>query len=132
MRPTVSFGLNLGGGASEFLIKAFAFLITNTIEGAQGIARKRPSDRGLAARFARAQWDDWTPSEIGGRRECRALDAPAASHAKQNEHTSVVTTVTPVSPGIPRATVLTAYCALSPAIGLSCHRHSQEACFPRT
>ena len=29
--------------------------------------------------------------------------APAASHAKQNEHTSVVTTVTPVSPGIPRA-----------------------------
>ena len=33
---------------------------------------------------------------------------------KINEHTSVVTTVTPVSPGIPRAMVLTAYIALSP------------------
>ena len=29
--------------------------------------------------------------------------APAASHAKQDEHTSVVTTVTPETPGIPRA-----------------------------
>jgi hypothetical protein len=31
------------------------------------------------------------------------LDAPAASCAKENKHTSIVTTVTPVSPGIPRA-----------------------------
>jgi hypothetical protein len=38
-----------------------------------------------------------------GRRECRALDAPAASCAKGNKHTSIVTTVTPGSPGIPRA-----------------------------
>jgi hypothetical protein len=29
--------------------------------------------------------------------------APAASHAKQNKHTSVVTTVTPERSGIPRA-----------------------------
>jgi hypothetical protein len=42
-------------------------------------------------------------AQYRGRRECRVRDAPAASHAKQNEHTSVVTTVTPVSPGIPRA-----------------------------
>jgi hypothetical protein len=33
--------------------------------------------------------------------------APAASRAKNRKHTSVVTTVTPVSPGIPRAMVLT-------------------------
>jgi hypothetical protein len=38
------------------------------------------------------------------------------------KHTSVVTTVTPVSPGIPRAMVLTGSFVLSPVIGLSCHR----------
>jgi hypothetical protein len=52
--------------------------------------------------------------------------APAASHAKQKEHMSVITTVTPVSPGIPRAMVLTAYSALSPATGLSCHRRLRD------
>jgi hypothetical protein len=47
------------------------------------------------------------PSEIRGRRECRALDAPAASHAVcETKHTSIVTTVTPETPGIPRAMVL--------------------------
>jgi hypothetical protein len=44
---------------------------------------------------------------------------------KKTKHTSVVTTVTPVSPGIPRAMVLTAYSALSPVTGLSCHRRLQ-------
>jgi hypothetical protein len=48
--------------------------------------------------------------------------APAASHAKQNEHTSVVTTVTPETPGIPRAMVLTVSFVISPVTGLSCHR----------
>src|SRR5579863_2200344 len=42
------------------------------------------------------------------------------------EHTSVVTTVTPETPGIPRAMVLTAYIALSPVTGLSCHRRPQD------
>ena len=35
---------------------------------------------------------------------------------------ALVTTVTPETPGIPRAMVLTAYIALSPVTGLSCHR----------
>src|SRR5579863_6708136 len=48
------------------------------------------------------------------RRECRALNAPAASRAIKTKHTSIVTTVTPETPGIPRAMVLTAYIALSP------------------
>src|SRR5579863_1882386 len=43
------------------------------------------------------------------------------------KHTSVVTTVTPESPGIPRAMVLTAYIALSPGTGLSCPRHRRDA-----
>src|SRR3954447_5084077 len=53
-----------------------------------------------------------------GSRECRALDAPAASHAKIIKHTSIVTTVTPDSPGIPRAMVLTVSFVISPVIGL--------------
>src|SRR5471030_1211743 len=37
-----------------------------------------------------------SPHQNRGRRECRALDAPAASHAVfETKHTSVVTTVTP-------------------------------------
>ena len=46
---------------------------------------------------------------------------------KQKWHTSIVTTVTPVSPGIPRAMVLTVSFALSPVTGLSCHRHRRDA-----
>ena len=38
------------------------------------------------------------------------------------KHTSIVTTVTPDSPGIPRAMVLTVSFVLSPVIGLVCHR----------
>jgi hypothetical protein len=38
---------------------------------------------------------------------------------KVKKHTSVVTTVTPVSPDIPRAMVLTGYSVLSPVIRLS-------------
>jgi hypothetical protein len=44
---------------------------------------------------------------------------------QNKKHTSVVTTVTPASPGIPRAMVLTAYFALSLVTGLSCH-HRQR------
>jgi hypothetical protein len=58
----------------------------------------------------------------------RAQGMPGARCARSlacevKEHTSVVTTVTPVSPGIPYAMVLTVSSALSPVIGLYCHRH---------
>src|SRR5579863_1572710 len=42
------------------------------------------------------------------------------------KHTSVVTTVTPETPGIPRAMVLTAYIGLSPGTGLSCPRRPRD------
>ena len=42
------------------------------------------------------------------------------------KHTSVVTTVAPVSPGIPRAMVLTVSFVLSPVIGLVCHRRPRS------
>ena len=43
-----------------------------------------------------------------------------------------VSQVTPESPGIPHAMVLTVSFALSPVTGLSCHRRPREACFSRT
>jgi hypothetical protein len=45
---------------------------------------------------------------------------------ENKNHTSVVTTVTPESPGIPRAMVLTVSFALSSVTGLFCHRHQQN------
>ena len=41
---------------------------------------------------------------------------------KIKKHTSIVTTVTPKSSGIPRAMVLTVSFVLFPVIGLGCHR----------
>ena len=41
---------------------------------------------------------------------------------KMKKHTSVVTTVTPETPGIPRTMVLTVSFVISSVIGLVCHR----------
>jgi len=40
----------------------------------------------------------------------------------KTKHTSIITTVTPETPGIPRAMVLTVSSALSPATNSFCHR----------
>jgi hypothetical protein len=48
--------------------------------------------------------------------------APAASYVKNRKHTSVVTTGSPVAPGLPCAMVLTGSFVLSPEIGLYCLR----------
>jgi hypothetical protein len=45
---------------------------------------------------------------------------------KMKKHTSVVTTGTPLSAGIPRAMVLTVSFVLSPVTGLSCHRRLRK------
>jgi hypothetical protein len=69
-------------------------------------------------------------SENRGRRECRAPDAPAAARVVV-ESTRVSHHGHAGSPGIPRAMVLTVFFALSPVIGLSCHRHRRK-CIPPT
>jgi hypothetical protein len=61
--------------------------------------------RDLAAQCVRGLLSTSRPL-IKGRRECRALDAPAARRAEKNATPAVVATVTPESPGIPRAMVL--------------------------
>src|ERR1700722_9134984 len=61
----------------------------------------------------------------------RAQGMPGAQCARSlvceiKKHTSIVTTVTPESPGIPRAMVLTVSFALSSVTGLVCHRHRRK------
>ena len=64
----------------------------------------------------------------------RAQGMPGARCARslvcKVESTRVVTTVTPGSPGIPYAMVLTVSFALSPVIGLYCHRR-RRSCLHR-
>jgi len=62
-----------------------------------------------------------------GRRECRAIDAPAASRAKNEKHTSKSPRITPFSSGIPARMVLTVSFVLFPETGLSCLRHWRDA-----
>src|SRR2546423_8918176 len=45
---------------------------------------------------------------------------------KIKKHTSIVTTVTPETPGIPRAMVLTVSFVLFPVTGLVCHRRQRK------
>ena len=45
---------------------------------------------------------------------------------KIKKHTSIVTTVTPDTPGIPRAMVLMVSFVISPVIGLVCHRRNRS------
>ena len=45
---------------------------------------------------------------------------------KIKKHTSIVTTVTPKTPGIPRAMVLTVSFVLFPVTGLVCHRRQRK------
>src|SRR5450432_4342627 len=79
--------------------------------------------RGLAARCARGLH---LSLAHGGRGECRAPVAPAASCALVMIERTRVTTSTPASPGIPARNGFTAYFALSPVTGLSCHRRSTD------
>jgi hypothetical protein len=72
-------------------------LITFTCQTARCV---QPQLRDLAA-HAREFYPDVLTPKFRGRRECRALNAPAASRAKVKKHTSVVTTVTPVHPAFP-------------------------------
>ena len=60
------------------------------------------------------------PSEIRGRRECRALDAPAASHATKKAHEHSHHGHAGITRAFP-AQWFTAYSVLSPVTGLFCH-----------
>jgi hypothetical protein len=82
--------------------------MTRIVETSPGFARTCDRDKPRRSRGAdgvRAMQDAFA-SEKGGRRECRALDAPAALCAKSRKHTRVVTTGKPKHSGIPCAMAL--------------------------
>ena len=80
----------------------------------------------LPAARTRARVDATLPSKQRAQETPGAQAAPAASRAKWEKHTSKVTTGRPMQSGASCAMVLTGYFALSPAIGLCCHRHPWE------
>jgi hypothetical protein len=75
--------------------------------------------RDLATRCAEPCMN-FRPMEGVGNAGCSLHPQPRVQN--RSEHTSVVTTGTPVHPAFPHAMVLTAYFVLSPVIGLVCHR----------
>jgi hypothetical protein len=83
------------------------------------ISHTTPRSRGvIRPRFARTV----RASINRGRRESRVANAPAASRAKCNEHTSVVTTGSPETDRPSLRNGFTAYFALFPVTRLCCHR----------
>ena len=81
--------------------------------------------KGRASAISRRGASEWMHGilalENRGRRESRVANAPAASRAKIKKHTSVVTTGSPDSSGLPCAMVLTVSFVLSRVTGLVCH-----------
>jgi hypothetical protein len=80
--------------------------------------RSRRMRASFAARFARLKHQ--RAQGMPGARCARSLAC------KIKKHTSIVTTVTPGSPGIPRAMVLTVSFVLFPVTGLVCHRRQRK------
>ena len=82
----------------------------------------------LAARCARAL-RRLPPSERRGRRESRVHAAPAVSCANMHKKRTRAYRFSGGNPAFP-ARWFTAYSALSPVTGLSCHRHPREVLLP--
>jgi hypothetical protein len=82
----------------------------------------------LAARCARAL-RRLPPSERRGRRESRVHAAPAVSRANCTKKRTRAYRFSGGNPAFP-ARWFTAYFALSPVTGLSCHRHPREDLLP--
>src|SRR5882724_3821800 len=118
-------GKDVCGPVLERRAAAYAFAGTTQADSkSQTTADTTSRSRGLIRpRFA----IKFPYPPIRGRRECRAPDAPAAACAMIVVERTRVSQVTPESPGIPRAMVLTVSFVLSPATGLFCHRHRQIA-----
>jgi len=91
------------------LRKRFAFVAGNDAEMRL---------RDLAARYARVLLRTSRPLQSEGAGNAARSLRPQPRMQNKNEHTSVVTTVTPETPGIPRAMVLTVSFVLSPVTGL--------------
>jgi hypothetical protein len=92
-----------------------------------GAGRIQFSNNRHVIAFPRREYARVLPYIVLPAKNQRAQGMPGARCArslacKVKKHTSIVTTVTPDSPGIPHAMVLTVSFVLSPVIGLYCHR----------
>ena len=87
----------------------------------------RPHSRG-ATRPSCAAISAPRQQRAQGKPGARRTHSPACELKK---HTSVVTTGSPETPGLPCAMVLTVSFALSPVTGLSCHRSPVKVAFHR-
>ena len=85
--------------------------------------QRQPS--AISRRNAPEVWIEWHPLKVEGAGKAGCPEHPQPV-CKGSKHT-VVTTVAPESPGFPRAMVLTAYFALSPATNSFCHRRPRIA-----
>src|SRR5213592_618232 len=97
-----------------------------------GAGRIQFSNNRHVIAFPRREYARVLPYVVLPAKNQRAQGMPGARCArslacKVKKHTSIVTTVTPDSPGIPRAMVLTVSFVLSPVIGLYCHRRQRSA-----
>src|SRR3954451_21004894 len=101
--------------ATRWLVRddsgGFSIQISNSRLHSRGTKRPR-----LADSFGPKQRAQGMP----GARRARSLAC------KIKKHTSIVTTVTPGSPGIPRTMVLTVSFVLFPVTGLVCHRRQRK------
>ena len=82
--------------------------------------------RDLAARFARGLACSFRPLQSEGAGNAGRPMRPIAACAGIVVERTRVSQVTPESPGIPRAMVLTVSFVLSPVIGLFCHRRRRD------
>ena len=100
-------------GTRPAIVTAFPYFIFQTAESSHA--------RILAARRARAvqRFPHLEKQRAQGKPGARRTHSLACEIIK---HTSVVTTGSPETPGLPCAMVLTVSFALSPVTGLSCHR----------
>jgi hypothetical protein len=103
MSPCLPPSLKLRRPEVQAPAKPWRRRVAGTTIGAFGsvVAKDTPKhSRGASARGL----SNSRPSQKDqGRRECRAIDAPAASRAKNEKHTSKSPRITPFSSGIPRA-----------------------------
>jgi hypothetical protein len=79
--------------------------------------------------FARAFWERPAPWRSEGAGNAGRPPRPQPRMRYKNKAHGVVTAVTPVSPGIPCAMVLTVSFVLSPVTGLFCHRRRRKVVF---
>jgi len=119
LSSAVAYGSPRARGRRIVLCVRYRYKFSNSHDNSSAHPRSRGAMRPSCACILRLR--DQRAQGMRGARCARSLAC------KIKKHTSKVTTVTPVSPGIPRAMVLTVSFVLSLVTGLSCHHRKRDA-----